>query len=57
MEREEWKQIANFDADLVNSDRLIFQINRNNSISHKINMVTTVFYDTYDKEEEEFTKE
>jgi hypothetical protein len=52
IKREEGKQIAYFDADLVNSDGLIFQIDRNNSISHEINIVTTVFYDSYDEEEE-----
>jgi hypothetical protein len=46
IEREEGKQIVYFDVDLVNSNELIFQIDRNNSISHKINMVTTIFYDT-----------
>jgi hypothetical protein len=51
IKKEEGKQIEYFDADLVNSEGLIFKINRDNSNSHKINMVTTVFFDSYDKED------
>jgi hypothetical protein len=57
IEKEEGKQIAYFDADLVNSEGLIFKIDRDNSNSHDVNTVTTVFYDSYDKEEEEFAEE
>jgi hypothetical protein len=35
----------------------MFNIDRDNSNSHQVNMVTTLFYDSYDKEEEDFTKE
>jgi hypothetical protein len=39
IEKEEGKQIAYFDADLVNSEGLIFKIDRDNSNSHQVNMV------------------
>jgi hypothetical protein len=54
---EEGKQIAYFDADLVNSEGLIFNIDRDNCNSHQVIMVTTIFYNSYDKEEEDFTEE
>jgi hypothetical protein len=36
---------------------LIFKINQDNGKSHQVNMVTTIFYDSYDEEEEDYTKE
>jgi hypothetical protein len=57
IEKEVGKQIAYFDAYLVNSEGLIFKIDKDNSDSHEINMVTTVFYDSYDEEDNAFTKE
>jgi Zinc knuckle len=57
IEKEEGKQIAYFDADLVNSEGLIFKIDQDNDKSHQVNMVTTIFYDSYDEEEEKFSKE
>jgi hypothetical protein len=56
-EKEEGEQIEYFDADLVNSEGLILQTNRNISFSREINMVTTIFYNSYDEDEEEFTEE
>jgi hypothetical protein len=57
IKKEEGKQIAYFDADLVNSEVLIFKIDQDNGKSHQVNMVTTIFYDSYDEEEEDFTEE
>jgi hypothetical protein len=55
-EKGEGKEIAYFVADLVNSEELIFMIERDNCDSHQVNMVTTMFYDSYDKEED-FTED
>jgi hypothetical protein len=49
------KHIAYFDADLVNSEGLIFKIDQDNGKSHQVNMVMTIFYDSYDEEEGEDT--
>jgi hypothetical protein len=57
IKKEEKKQIAYFNADLVNSDRLIFQNDQNINISHEINMVTTIIYVSDDKEEDEIEDE
>jgi hypothetical protein len=42
---------------MVNSEGLIFKVDQDNSKSHQVNMVTTVFFDSYNEEEEKFTKE
>jgi hypothetical protein len=57
IEKEEGKHIVYFDADLVNSEGMLFKIDQDNGKSHQVNMVTTIFYDSYDELEEKFTKE